>query len=390
MERNISVSTDFLSGGGHVKVQASEPATIRFSPHDEGDGEWSKVWWHFKVEGVVPGEEIRLELDKGGGVSPQIFFSYDQNVWGLTDEGALETIDGKEYFIYQHVVKSTQVWLAYDLPYTSDHVNDLLTPLVQQDRSAEVFTLCMSRKNRTNVGFRLNPLEKGTKAKYGVWLQARAHAFESGASWVLHELAKWLLSNEEEAIALRNIAHITVIPIVDVDGVAEGRTGKYQKPHDHWMKWDEEPSYWPEVEKIKAGIKELSQENMADFFIDFHGPGGKSHPYFILPFEGELPFQKQRSNRAKFFECLKAKPLDEEAKLRQSMTQIHYSERPWDNTVLDSSHEWVSGKANDHSLAFTIEVNMNTPLSTQEGYRSEGITLGRAISDYFVNDHHEK
>ena len=43
MGKNISVSTDFLSGGGHVKVQASAPATIRFSPHDEGDGEWSNA-----------------------------------------------------------------------------------------------------------------------------------------------------------------------------------------------------------------------------------------------------------------------------------------------------------------------------------------------------------
>tara|TARA_Y100001972_G_C7655357_1_gene329944 strand:- start:1653 stop:2825 length:1173 start_codon:yes stop_codon:yes gene_type:complete len=390
MGKNISVSTDFLSGGGHVKVQASAPATIRFSPHDEGDGEWSRVWWHFSVEGINPGEEIRLELDKGGGVSPQVFFSYDQKVWGLTDEGETETIEGKEFFVYKHTVKASRVWFAYDLPYTSEHIDTLLTPLIKKDKFAEVLTLCSSRKNRPNTGFRLNPSQRNLSPKYGIWLQARAHAFESGASWVLHELAKWLVSGEAEAVALRNNALITVVPIVDIDGVSEGRTGKYQKPHDHWMKWGDEPSYWPEVDKIKSGIRELAQKDMADLFIDFHGPGGKSHPYFILPFESELPFVKQRNNRAKFFSCLKAKPLDEQARQRQSMTQIHYSERPWDNTILDSSHEWVTAKANEHSLAFTIEVNMNTPLSTQDGYRSEAITLGKAISTYFVDGYHEK
>ena len=135
MGKNISVSTDFLSGGGHVKVQASAPATIRFSPHDEGDGEWSRVWWHFSVEGINPGEEIRLELDKGGGVSPQVFFSYDQKVWGLTDEGETETIEGKEFFVYKHTVKASRVWFAYDLPYTSEHIDTLLTPLLHGEAS---------------------------------------------------------------------------------------------------------------------------------------------------------------------------------------------------------------------------------------------------------------
>ncbi len=390
MGKNISVSTDFLSGGGQVTVQASDPATIRIIPHDEGAGEWTKVWWYFMVEGLTPGEEVKLELDKGGGVSPQVFFSYDQDVWGLTDEGASETIEGKEFFVYRHTVKSARVWFTYDLPYTAEHAEDLLTPLIRQDEFAEVFTLCSSRKNRKNIGYQLNPGKGNTQPKYGIWLQARAHAFESGASWVLHELTKWLVSDETEAVELRNTAQIIVIPIVDIDGVSEGRTGKYQKPHDHWMKWEEEPSYWPEVEKIKEGISGLAKQDMADLFIDFHGPGGKSHPYFILPFAKELPYDKQRSNRAKFFESLKAKPLNEQAKETQSMTQIHYSERPWDNAILDSSHEWVSARANEHSLAFTIEVNMNTPLSTQEGYRSEAITLGKAISDYFVNGHHKK
>ncbi|MEQ8553686.1 MAG: M14 family zinc carboxypeptidase [Cyclobacteriaceae bacterium] len=390
MGKNISVSTDFQSGGGHVVVHAAEPSTIRFSPHDEGDGEWSKVWWYFLVEGVTPGEEIKLELDKGGGVSPQVFFSYDQQVWGLTDEGESETIGGKEFFAYWHSTKSTRVWFAYDLPYNAGHAEDLLTPLIRQDEFAEVFTLCNSRKNRKNIGYRLNPGKGNAQPKYGIWLQARAHAFESGASWVLHELTKWLVSGEDEAVALRNIALITVIPIVDIDGVSEGRTGKYQKPHDHWMKWGDEPAYWPEVESIKSGISALAQKDMADLFIDFHGPGGKHHPYFILPFADELLFDKQRSNRIKFFESLKAKPVSEQSRQTQSMTHIHYSERPWDNTTLDSSHEWVSARANEHSLAFTIEVNMNTPLSNQEGYRSEAIMLGKAISDYFVNGHHEK
>ncbi len=37
---------------------------------------------------------------------------------------------------------------------------------------------------------------------------------------------------------------------------------------------------------------------------------------------------------------------------------------------------------------FTLEVNMNTPLSTEDGYRSEAVVLGRSISNCFSNDYH--
>lgn len=394
MVKNVTISTDFASGGGEVSIHQIDPLKIRFTPHNEGRAGWSQVWWYFLLDGVSAGEEITLELDRGDpkceGISPQVFFSYDQKSWGLTNTGRDLVKEGRDFFIYKHTVRGSKVWFAYDLPYTTDHVENILVPLVHNKSTSKVITLCKTRNNRTNLAFNLKPYDENTIPKYGIWLQARAHAFESGSSWVLHELTKWLLSNDPKAVALRNSSDITIVPIVDVDGVTEGRTGKYQEPHDHWMRWGDDPSYWPEVGSIKSNIENLAQQNLVDLFIDFHGPGGLSHPYFIIPYSKDLYSDKQRKNRSQFFDVLNAKELDENAKLSQSMNQIHYSERAWDNKVLDSSHEWVTANGNDHTIAFTIEVNMNTPLSTQDGYHSEALTLGRAISNYFVNGRHEK
>src|SRR5690606_31005583 len=108
MNNNISVSTDFVNGGGTVSVRKSEPVTIRFSPHNEGKGGWSQVWFYFMAEEMAPGEEIVLELDRGNpkssGISPQIFFSYDQKVWGLTDTGVPMVKEGRDFFLYKHIV----------------------------------------------------------------------------------------------------------------------------------------------------------------------------------------------------------------------------------------------------------------------------------------------
>lgn len=389
MSRNISVTTDFVSGGGNVVVRKSVPVTIRLIPHNEGKGGWSQVWFYFLVEGITPGEIIVLELDRGipksSGISPQIFFSYDQEVWGLTDVGTSVVKENRDFFKYEHIASGSKIWFAYDLPYTPNHLEKLLVPLIQRNANAGVFTLCKTRNNHDNLGIHMGPYKDGPDIKYGIWLQARDHAFESGSSWVIHEMAKWLMSEHPEAVALRNCSDIFIVPIVDTDGVVEGRTGKYREPYDHWMNWGYESSYWPEVNAIKSKIRNLADENRMDLFIDFHGPGGESHPYFTIPFENLLPYDLQKKNRLNFFQILNAKVFDEEARRTQSMTQFHYSERPWDNHILGSSHEWVTIKANKHSVALTIEVNMNTPLSTQEGYRSEAIVLGRAISKYFTD-----
>jgi hypothetical protein len=394
VQREVTVSTIFESGGGTVQVVSSNPVVISIKPHDEGSGGWSKVWWYFMVDQLVPGEQITIQLDRGepksGGISPQAFFSYDQEVWGLTDTGQPVVSEGRAFFVYQHIVRGDKVWFAYDLPYTLEHVEKFLLPEVKKLPGADIKELTKTRNNRSVPYILMEDKSSGLPPQYGIWLQARAHAFESGASWVLHELTLWLLSEDPLAAALRKNAKIYIVPIVDVDAVVEGRTGKYQKPHDHWMAWDEEPEYWPEVGAIKKLLRQMADQNIVDLFIDFHGPGGASHPFFIIPESDKLPFDQQRINRSNFLSTLNAKELADQAKQSQSMNQIHYSERAWDKHIISSSHEWVTMRTNQHSLAFTIEVNMNTPLSTREGYRSEALTLGRAISSYFTNKQHNK
>lgn len=393
INNSISVSTDFVSGGGSVSIINFDPVTLKISPHNQRDGGWSQVWWHFLIEGIIPGTEVTLLLERGDpeieGISPQANFSYNQQDWGLTNSGKFESFDLESFFVYRHSVRNNKVWFAYDLPYNPEHMDSLLIPHAEADPYIDVFELCKTMKGRSVKTIRFNASESSGK-KYGIWLQARAHAFESGSSWVLHELTKWLFSENEDARALRKIADITVIPIVDVDAVVEGRTGKLQAPHDHNRGWDQNPANWPQIHVTQTAIKELAGQNMLDLFIDFHGPGNERHPYFIIPESEGLPSENQRLNRSKFFDHLNAKSLDEEASKTQSMTQIHYSARPWERISKGNSMSWVIYNSNENTIALTLEVNMNTPLSTKSGYRSEALALGEAMSKYFVGNYHQK
>ncbi|GAA5222310.1 M14 family zinc carboxypeptidase [Membranihabitans marinus] len=387
---NILIKTDFDSGGGRISIVQHKPIILEVIPHDEGQSGWSKVWWYFKLQGLEPGQEIIIRLVKGepeiGGISAQAYFSYDQISWALTNIGKDVVVDGKKYFEYIHTVKNHEIYLAYDLPYVPEHASTLIEECSRFER-VKPFQLCETKKKRSVQAMKM---EANKKAKYGIWLQARAHAFESGASWVLHEMALWLCSNDARAIQLRNWSDIYIVPIVDVDAVVEGRTGKYQLPYDHWMNWHTEPELWPEVATIKSHLLGLKSSNMMDMFIDFHGPGAKSNPFFLTPFEQDLPFEKQRINRKTFLDILQSELMSDETKKTHSMTHILYSERTWDKVKSSSSHEWVLLHTNESCVSFTLEVNMNTPLSTRSGYRSEAIALGKAMSDYFVNNQHLK
>jgi hypothetical protein len=392
--RDILLSTDFVSGGvGSIELSGYDPLTIQFKPHNEGEGGWAQVWWYFSVEGIQPGEKIILELDRGipasAGISPQVFFSYDQEVWGLTNTGVRALYHSREFFVYQHVVKSNKVWFAYDLPYTPDLLESFLLPKAFRNSDVKVFELCKSKNGRSVRALKFDQYQSGDKKRFGIWLQARAHAFESGTSWVLHELAEWLMAGSPDAKSLLESAQIVIIPIFDIDGVVEGRTGKNQQPYDHNRGWSEEPNHWPETNAARALMKEMANDGMFDMYIDFHGPGNMHHPYFIVPDEDTLPYEKQRQNRKTFFDILQADPLTEEATFSQSMTQFFVSERSWDQSV-SSSREWVIMHTNNHAISLTIEINMNTPLSTRSGYKAEAIALGRAMSRYFSEGHHQK
>ncbi len=60
---SITVTTNFLNGGGNILLVNKDPVILRVSPHDEGGAGWGKVWFHFRIEGLRPGQEISIELE---------------------------------------------------------------------------------------------------------------------------------------------------------------------------------------------------------------------------------------------------------------------------------------------------------------------------------------
>lgn len=376
-----TVKQDFPGGGGVIDKLDSIGRKIHFRPHNEQGGGWGQVWWYFRVDGLTPGDTLTLQLGQdvppGAGVAPQAYYSYDQKNWEMTAPGTTVTEQDISYFVYQQQVSKSTIWFAYNIPYLPQHLEPLLKLARRSGKDVEIFELCKTKAGRPVSALRIGGKSKVKKPH--IWLQARAHAFESGSSWVLHELAQWLLSAAPEAKSLRSKADFTIIPIVDVDGVVEGRTGKNHPPHDHNRDWEAAPPVWVEIAEIKADLKKLTDDNSLALFIDFHGPANQSHPYFISPSNVFLTVAQQEKQKA-FFAALEANDMTKEAAKTQSMDRFHYNLRAINPL---NSAGWVVGHSTPEVIALTLEVNMNTPLSTNEGYRKQGIALGKGLERYF-------
>lgn len=351
LSSQIAVRADFP--GGSVRVEAVEGASIKVLPAAHPERGWT-CWWYFKVEGATPG--AALTVDVGGGVwatPDRAVISVDDRAWTHTAPGKR----AKDRIVYAVQAPAAAFWIAWGPPFTLRHARELL--------GERAFELCKSRDGHSVPALRV----KEGEPKFGVWVQARQHAWESGASWVGRGFAEWLSSDDPRAVELRKVAEVVFVPIMDVDNVERGAGGKEGKPQDHNRDWSGDP-HWPEVRAAQAGIRAMGSRFRV--FVDLHNPGANDKaPYFYTaPREG-----KPRPFEDRFLEAARAEiagPLALNPKTRESGAGY---DKNWEKI----SKNWVTRVMGEETVAVTLETSWNTPASTTENYRRVGRELGLAI-----------
>ena len=100
---------------------------------------------------------------------------------------------------YTFEAPTQQIWLAWGPPFVPSQADDLLADIAENLPQSEQFELAKTRGGRPVNGIRIG----GEKAPFGVWVQARQHAWESGSCWVGRGFIEWAASDDPEAIKLR-------------------------------------------------------------------------------------------------------------------------------------------------------------------------------------------
>jgi hypothetical protein len=372
-ENTLRVDSDFPGGSAEVLSLDQEHRIVRLRPTPHPGRGW-ECWWYFKLSGIRPGETITVDVGDAPWATPdRATFSLDNKDWRHTQPGRR---DGKRV-VYRQKIDGPAAWFAWGPPFVPADAKKLLDRAAQQCEHAKVFELCRTREDRPVPALRIDAPHQDGQPRYGLWIQARQHAWESGSSWVCRGLVQWITSDDPRAAALREQATITIIPIMDIDSVAIGAGGKNQTPHDHNRDWSDNP-HW---KAVSAAIKQITEQNEAgefDLFIDLHNPGaGSRNPFFFIS-PRELLTEQGGRNLDRFLAAAREEMTGPLAFVGQTRESGAGYDRMWRNI----SKNWVTFNTAEHVVAVTLETAWNTPNSTTEGYRTVGRQLGMAVQRY--------
>jgi hypothetical protein len=222
--------------------------------------------------------------------------------------------------------------------------------------------------------------DRPPERRFGVWVQARQHAWESGSSWVAQGFTEWLLrADDADAAWLRQHAEIFIVPIMDIDHVATGDGGKDAEPQDHNRDWSEHP-HWNEVIAAKGRVTDLIAQGRMDVFLDLHNPAPADRTFFFaLP--PDLLREPAITLRDRLMELTRARigKLDPPFPVLDKPKLTGPAYHPLWRQI---SSNWVAINGNPGTVSLCLETAWNYPSSTTDGYRAVGASLAAAVREY--------
>ncbi len=387
---DLRVSTDF-EGASAVVLEVDQAArSILFTPGGDPARGWP-CWWYFRVDGAAAGETVEfrlrgssatIEQDNGRlqkPLSPQwampdrATFSADAQTWEHTQPGS-RLADSITYRVQS---LGSPIFLAWGPPYTPGFATRMVRELAERGGGAEALTLCESRGGIPVPMLHVKEGAVPKSRRFGVWVQARQHAWETGSSWVAQGFAEWLQS--EPGLWLRQNAEVFVVPIMDVDNTATGNGGKDALPHDHNRDWSDVP-HWNETVAAQHKVKELTAQGRMHVFLDLHNPAAGDPTFFFL-LSAEYLTPEMLSKRERFVELTYAKVGEARPRIPMS-SKPKFTGPAYHPRWREISANWVAMNGNSHTVSTCLETIWNSPVSNVSGYRAVGGCLAEAVAEF--------
>lgn len=315
--KNVVIRTDFENG--HLSsVQEAEPDVFDVLPYAEseyagggiqldpllpgGQEQPASFAFHFLVEGSE-GRTLTFRfhvLEKGKPddcsavyANPGFpVFSDDGGNWKTVESTSCSPSPqgpGWQVVTARHHFGHPQAHVAYQYPYT-------MTRLAQFAKGAQESPFCRVGVAGCSAEGRIIPmLDISDPAvplaqKKVACFTGLQHAAELAAGWAHEAMAEFLLGDHPAACEARQRWLFRLIPIVNVDAVAEGAGRIHSSGRNMNREWAR-PDPVPEVGSIKETFRAWAAAGgKVDLFIDIHGFSGlRGRWYFFVPADEVYP-----------------------------------------------------------------------------------------------------
>ncbi|MDC6366828.1 MULTISPECIES: M14-type cytosolic carboxypeptidase [Flavobacteriaceae] len=367
------IKVDSVFPGSNVKVVRIDNRNNALRIRSvKKNGDVYQLWFYFGVSGFDSQKPLTLFVE---GTSEKMLpalpaFSYDKKNWDRTP-GFFKG-DGMEYIIRP---KGDTLYFATGYPYLYAQLRQLEQDMAP-NAHVQVSDLTRSEEGRVIKLFRITDGDIPDPGKALVWILARNHAFESHSNHVIEGLVRYLASDDQKAAFLRKNAIVFVVPMMDVDMVERGGSGKDQERGDFNRNW-ENPEYWNAIKAVKRKIAETAATNDLRIFIDSHDPfpGSKETNYgaffYSLHNEGGHP----KSEKLDFFRNL----------LRQN-GGYRFLRRPSYKTKGMNAASYIDSVYPHLDIATSMETGWVNRTDGEEytipRYHLHGEIIGKGISDF--------
>ena len=115
------------------------------------------------------------------------------------------------------------------------------------------------------------------RARYRVFLRARAHPWEAGSSWIAQGLIQRLLLDDEQSRKHLDLFSVYILPMANKDGVVRGRTRFNLQGKDLNREWDKpsDPQLAPENYALENWLERMIKRGQIPHLaLEFHNDGG--------------------------------------------------------------------------------------------------------------------
>ncbi|SDG48094.1 Murein tripeptide amidase MpaA [Pseudomonas benzenivorans] len=261
----MQISANFDSGNIEV-IDASNPQRVLLAMRPDLASHHFQ-WFHFKVEGLVPGQRYGFSLTNAGQSAYNQAWdgyhaaaSYDQRNWfrvpSRFDDGALD---------FSLEPCEAQVWFAYFEPYSRAR-HDWLIEQALSKAGAELFASGQSIEGRA---IQLLRVSRNPAAPRKIWIIAQQHPGEHMAEWFMEGLIERLQQRgDAELDALLARAELYLVPNMNPDGAVRGHLRTNAAGQDLNRAWQSaNAAQSPEVLFVQQQMRQVG----VDLFLDIHG-----------------------------------------------------------------------------------------------------------------------